>query len=106
MVAGDWGGNVPRGGLAYAWGCAAELKDNFTLFVKKDDGKINLSELGTVLRALGGNPTEAEVKALQHKMDPSGASAQAPAGARRVLTKARRGGLPPCGRVGRQAAEL
>lgn len=32
------------------------------MFDNRGDGKINVSQLGDVLRALGQNPTEAEVK--------------------------------------------
>lgn len=39
-----------------------EFKDAFSLFDSRDDGHISVSLLGTVLRALGQNPTEAEVK--------------------------------------------
>lgn len=34
----------------------------FSLFDNRGDGKISVSQLGDVLRALGQNPTEAEVK--------------------------------------------
>ncbi|XP_015783002.1 myosin-2 essential light chain [Tetranychus urticae] len=39
-----------------------EFHEAFSLFDNRGDGKINVSQLGDVLRALGQNPTEAEVK--------------------------------------------
>jgi len=39
-----------------------EFQEAFSLFDSKGDGKIAVSQLGDVLRALGQNPTEAEVK--------------------------------------------
>lgn len=40
----------------------AEYQEAFSLFDQRGDGKISISQLGDVLRALGQNPTEAEVK--------------------------------------------
>lgn len=42
------------------------------LFDKKGDGKIESPQLGEVLRALGLNPTEAEVKKALNEVDPNG----------------------------------
>ncbi|XP_065185658.1 myosin-2 essential light chain-like [Sycon ciliatum] len=42
----------------------SEHRDAFGLFDRKGDGKIDVSQLGDVLRALGQNPTNAEVKKL------------------------------------------
>jgi len=39
-----------------------EYKEAFQLFDKDGDGKISSSELGTVMRAVGQNPTQAEVR--------------------------------------------
>eukprot|EP01125_Pyxidicula_operculata_P011518 TRINITY_DN376_c0_g1_i3.p1 TRINITY_DN376_c0_g1~~TRINITY_DN376_c0_g1_i3.p1 ORF type:complete len:166 (-),score=34.36 TRINITY_DN376_c0_g1_i3:25-453(-) len=39
-------------------------KEAFSLFDRDGDGKITSGELGTVMRALGQNPTEAEVKEI------------------------------------------
>ena len=41
--------------------CVAEIKECFTLYDRDGDGKIACQELGTVIRSLGQNPTEAEV---------------------------------------------
>ena len=40
----------------------AEYKEAFSLFDKDGNGTISTKELGTVLRSLGQNPTEAEVQ--------------------------------------------
>lgn len=36
----------------------AEIKEVYSLFDKDGDGTIKIRELGTVMRALGRNPTE------------------------------------------------
>jgi len=38
-----------------------DIKECFTLFDKDGDGRIACPELGTIVRSLGQNPTEAEV---------------------------------------------
>jgi len=43
-------------------------KEAFGLFDRDGDGKIGASELGTVMRALGQNLTEAEVKEIVKKL--------------------------------------
>lgn len=40
----------------------AEFKEAFSLFDKDGDGTITTKELGTVMRSLGQNPTEAELQ--------------------------------------------
>ena len=40
----------------------AEFKEAFSLFDKDGDGSITVKELGTVMRSLGQNPTEAELQ--------------------------------------------
>ena len=42
----------------------AEFKEAFSLFDKDGDGTITTKELGTVMRSLGQNPTEAELQDL------------------------------------------
>ncbi|XP_065174433.1 myosin-2 essential light chain-like [Sycon ciliatum] len=51
----------------------AEHRDAFSLFDKKGDGKIDLNQLGDVLRALGQNPKTSEVKKMAQDVDPRGA---------------------------------
>ncbi|GLC42588.1 hypothetical protein PLESTB_001116600 [Pleodorina starrii] len=48
----------------------AEYKEAFTLFDSDGDGFITTKELGTVLRALGKSPTEAEIKTIVKDIDP------------------------------------
>ncbi|XP_057293293.1 myosin-2 essential light chain-like isoform X2 [Hydractinia symbiolongicarpus] len=49
-----------------------EYRDTFSLFDKQGDGKVECSSLGEMLRALGLNPTEAEVKKIVAEIDPTG----------------------------------
>ena len=49
-----------------------DFKDIFQLFDKDDDGSITSSELGTVMRALGENPTEQELRQLMLDADTDG----------------------------------
>jgi calmodulin len=41
-----------------------ESKEAFQLFDRDNDGKISSSEIGTILRALGYHPTEAEINQI------------------------------------------
>ena len=45
----------------------AEFKEAFSLFDKDGDGTITTKELGTVMRSLGQNPTEAELADILNK---------------------------------------
>ncbi|MPC30441.1 Myosin-2 essential light chain [Portunus trituberculatus] len=47
-----------------------EFQEAFSIFDQKGDGKIQVSQIGEVLRALGQNPTEADVKKLSHQHRP------------------------------------
>merc|ERR1712093_800367 len=47
----------------------AGFRKNFNLFDKKRTGAIPISDMGTVLRSLGQNPTEAELQALMEEVD-------------------------------------
>lgn len=47
----------------------AEFKEAFSLFDKDGDGTITTKELGTVMRSLGQNPTEAELADMIHEVD-------------------------------------
>ncbi|XP_003745544.1 myosin-2 essential light chain [Galendromus occidentalis] len=46
---------------AYSEDLVGDYQEAFNLFDSRGDGKINVSQLGDVLRALGQNPTEADV---------------------------------------------
>ncbi|XP_048357589.1 calmodulin-A-like [Sphaerodactylus townsendi] len=50
----------------------AEFKEAFSLFDKDGDGAITTKDLGTVMRSLGHNPTEAELRAMIHDIDTNG----------------------------------
>ena len=47
----------------------ADAKEAFALFDKDNDGCITTAEMGTVMRALGKNPTEAEVHKIIKEID-------------------------------------
>ena len=51
----------------------AEFKEAFSLFDKDGDGTITTKELGTVMRSLGQNPTEAELADMIDEVDADGA---------------------------------
>jgi calmodulin len=46
-----------------------EYRDSFALFDKNGDGKIDSGELGQVMRSLGKNPTNEELKDMIHDID-------------------------------------
>ena len=49
-----------------------EIKEVFTLFDKNGDDTIVSTELGTVMRSLGKNPTEAELQEMIKEADETG----------------------------------
>ncbi|XP_067682352.1 calmodulin-beta [Haliotis asinina] len=49
-----------------------EFKEAFNLFDKDGDGTITTKELGTVMRSLGQNPTEAELQDMINEVDADG----------------------------------
>lgn len=58
-------------------GLSDEIKEEYTecfkLFDKDEDGKIESAEIASVVRALGLNPSEAEIAEMIKKADPKGA---------------------------------
>ena len=50
----------------------SEFKEAFLLFDKDGDGTITTKELGTVMRSLGQNPTEAELQDMINEVDADG----------------------------------
>lgn len=52
--------------------CFLEFKEAFSLFDKDGDGTITTKELGTVMRSLGQNPTEAELQDMINEVDADG----------------------------------
>lgn len=50
----------------------AEFKEAFSLFDKDGDGTITTKELGTVMRSLGQNPTQAELQDMIREVDVDG----------------------------------
>ena len=50
----------------------AEFKEAFSLFDKNGDGKITTTELGTIMRSLGLNPTQAELQSMINEVDANG----------------------------------
>ena len=53
-------------------GNIAEFQEAFSLFDKDGDGTITTKELGTVMRSLGQNPTEAELQDMIKEVDVDG----------------------------------
>ena len=50
----------------------AEFKEAFSLFDRDGDGSITSKELGTVMRSLGQNPSEAELQDMINEVDVDG----------------------------------
>ena len=49
----------------------AEIREIFTLFDKNSDGYVNTNELGTIIRALGQNPSNSDIKDMEKDVDPN-----------------------------------
>ncbi|KAG0248376.1 hypothetical protein BG011_000142, partial [Mortierella polycephala] len=60
--------NQPGGNTAY------RFKEAFNLYDRKGTGNIPTSSLGDLLRAIGQNPTQLEIKELVAEADPSGSN--------------------------------
>ena len=54
-----------------------EIHDAFALFDKRGDNKIDATQIGDIMRALGLNPTEAELKKIVKEVDPNSKHTQA-----------------------------
>ena len=50
----------------------SSTQEAFSLFDKDGDGTITTKELGTVMRSLGQNPTEAELQDMINEVDADG----------------------------------
>ncbi|VEL36621.1 unnamed protein product [Protopolystoma xenopodis] len=50
----------------------SEFKEAFSLFDKDGDGAITIKELGTVMRSLGQNPTDDELRDMINEVDADG----------------------------------
>lgn len=61
--------NADRG---FGFFLSSEFKEAFSLFDKDGDGTITTKELGTVMRSLGQNPTEAELQDMINEVDADG----------------------------------
>lgn len=52
----------------------SDFQEAFQLFDQKGDGRVQVSQIGDILRALGQNPTESDVKKLTHNHRPGNLS--------------------------------
>ena len=50
----------------------SEIKEIFGLFDKSSSGYVRTQELGTLVRAINLNPSEAEIIEMMKKVDPTG----------------------------------
>ena len=44
--------------------CVTDMKEGFVMFAKDPGGNLPVQEIGTALRAINQNPTEADVKTM------------------------------------------
>jgi calmodulin len=58
--------------ISYISYILSEFEEAFSLFDKDGDGTITTKELGTVMRSLGQNPTEAELSDMINEVDADG----------------------------------
>jgi len=50
----------------------AKYREAFSLFDKKNDGTVPTSDLGTLMRAMGSNPTQAQLADMVNEIDARG----------------------------------
>lgn len=48
---------------------ADQIQECFSIFDKDNDGKVSIEDLGSALRSLGKNPTNAEIKAIKDELN-------------------------------------
>jgi len=60
---------MTKSGSGFSEDQVAEFQEAFALFDTRGDGMIPANQVGEVLRALGQNPTEADVRRLVQKSD-------------------------------------
>lgn len=53
-----------------------ECKEAFYLYDSRGDGKVECKQIGEVMRALGTNPTEAQISKIIRGLDPVGTGAK------------------------------
>ena len=58
--------------IAFYQTITAEFRETFKVFDKDGDGSITSKELGNIMRAIGQNPTEAELKMMIDEVDADG----------------------------------
>jgi len=54
------------------WLLNAELQETFVYFDKDKNGSISSKELGNVMRSLGQNPTDSEIRDIINEVDADG----------------------------------
>ena len=64
--------NDPACNESYCLFFFSEFKEAFSLFDKNGDGTITVKELGIVMRAIGQNPTDAELQDMINEVDADG----------------------------------
>lgn len=52
--------------------CVLDLRETFRLFDKDGDGTVNCDELGTVMRQLGQEPSDEELRQMIAEVDEDG----------------------------------